>query len=199
MSKYLPELVKIAQDEMLSLQYDIQNASTTFTLQAATQRLFNIVSYLLHDAILDAYSRMPQMSAIPAAPAQAQQAPIPEGAAHVPVMYAGMLPPPPIVTQPTPASMNAAPSIPGVQDIAPSNVASVMITPQGTRVIPASGAGPAVTLPPGSAVDLATMTGRPDLPPAPPGVAQVVLPPGGALPPEVASALAARSAPIPTP
>ena len=48
--------------------------------------------------------------------------------------------------------------------------------------------GQAVTLPPGSAVDLVGM-GRPVPPPAPPGVAQVVLPPGGVLTPEAAAAL----------
>ena len=66
-------------------------------------------------------------------------------------------------------------------------MAEVVITPQGTRVIPPVG-GQAVTLPPGSAVDLVGM-GRPVPPPAPPGVAQVVLPPGGVLTPEAAAAL----------
>jgi hypothetical protein len=198
MSQYLATLVKIAQEDMPSLQYDIQNASTQFTLLAGVQRLFNVVAYLLHHTIEDAYANMgapivaTRPTAAPQAPApqapQAPQAPIP-AASHVPVMYAGMLPRPQLIAQPNPI---ATPT-PGMPSMAPSGVANVMITPQGTQVIPPAGAGPAINLPPGSSVDLAAMTGRPELPPAAPGVTQIVLPPGGALSPGVAAAIAARS------
>ena len=92
------------------------------------------------------------------------------------------------------ARAEAPASASGMPGIAPSDVAQVVITPQGTQVIPQAGSGLSpVTLPPNTAVDLAHMTRQPELPPAPPGTAQVVLPAGGALPADVAAALAARS------
>jgi hypothetical protein len=45
--KLLAELIRM-QGELPQLQYDFQNASTTFALQAACQRMFNITSYLTH-------------------------------------------------------------------------------------------------------------------------------------------------------
>ena len=168
-TQYVNDLVKFAREELPALHHDMLNASTQYTLWSATQRLFNIVSVLLHHAILEAYEKLPPGVTIP---------------------------PPPMITQPEPAPAQM-PGIPGVPDIAPAGVAQVVITPTGTRVIPAGGTGPSVVLPPGSAVDLATMTGKPDLPPAAPGVAQVVLPPGGAMPTEVAAAIASHPAPPP--
>ena len=85
--------------------------------------------------------------------------------------------------------------MPGMmENLTPSNVAEVYVTNQGTKVIPPGGSGPTVVLPPGAAVDLTATTGRPVPPPAPPGVSQVVLPPGGGMTPEVAAALAGRTA-----
>ena len=168
-TQYVNDLVKFAREELPALHHDMQNASTQYTLWSACQRLFNIVSVLLHHAILEAYEKLPA------------------GAA---------LPPPPIITQPDLAPAQT-PGLPGVPDIAPAGVAQVVITPSGTRVIPPGGAGPSVVLPPGSAVDLASMTGKPELPPAAPGVAQVVLPPGGAMPAAVADAIASHPAPPP--
>ena len=185
MSQYLPNLVEFAR-ELPQLQHDMQNASTQNTLWNVTQRLFNILSYLLHHAIIDAYSNMPAGSPDPAATPAAPQAP-----AHIapaPVIPIGALPFPPIITQPglAPAQM------PGMPDIAPSGVTEVIVTSQGTKVIPPSGTGPAIVLPPNVAVD-ATHLGKPVPPPAAPGVAQVILPEGGVLPPDVAAALASRA------
>jgi len=69
---------------------------------------------------------------------------------------------------------------PGVPDITPSGVLEVVITPNGKRVIPPAGQAAAPT---SNAFEM------PVPPPAPPGVANVVLPPGGVLTPEAAAAL----------
>ena len=175
MSQYLPNLIQFAR-ELPQLQHDMQNASTQNTLWKSTQQLFNIVSYLLHHAIVDAYNNMPAGNPEPAAVPAASPAPTP--IAPAPVIPIGALPFPPTITQPG----LAPPQTPGMPDIAPSGV---------TEVIPAGGAGPAVVLPPNVAVD-ATHLGKPEPPAAPPGVAQVILPQGGALPPDVAAALASR-------
>jgi DUF1680 family protein len=68
---------------------------------------------------------------------------------------------------------------PGVPDITPSGVLEVVITPNGKRVIPPAGQAAAPT---SNAFEM------PVPPPAPPGVANVVLPPGGVLTPEAAAA-----------
>jgi hypothetical protein len=177
-TQYVNDLVKFAREELPALHHDMQNASTQYTLWSACQRLFNIVSVLLHHNILEAYEKLPPGATLPATPTA--------------------IPPPPMIVQPevAPAMIPGLPGS-GIPDIAPAGVAQVVITPTGTRVIPAGGTGPSVVLPPGSAVDLATMTGKPDLPPAAPGVAQVVLPPGGAMPAAVADAIAGHPAPPP--
>ena len=72
-------------------------------------------------------------------------------------------------------------------------VTNVVITPHGTRVIAPTGAS--TVLPAGEAVDLAASTGRPIVPPAPPGVDNIVLPPGGGLTPDVVAALVSRTTP----
>lgn len=184
MSQYLPNLVQFAR-ELPQLQHDMQNASTQNTLWSVTQKLFNILSYMLHHAIIDAYSNMPAGNPEPAAVPAASPAPSP--IAPAPVIPIGALPFPPTITQP-----GLAPTqVPGMPDIAPSGVTEVIVTAQGTKVIPAGGAGPAIVLPPNVAVD-ASHLGKPEPPAAPPGVAQVILPEGGVLPPDVAAALASR-------
>ena len=194
-TEYLPHLIQLAQvgGELSSIQYDLQNASTALALQDAVKRLFNVVSILLYHSIHDAVQREGVPSAEPVrqpAPAPVQQAPAlsPQASMHSSFGLPGLPSRPPIISQPglAPTSSN------GMPGIAPSDVANVVITPQGTQVIPPAGAGMPVTLPPNVAVDLAHMGGKPELPPAPPGVAQVVVPAGGAVTPELAAALAAR-------
>jgi hypothetical protein len=207
--KYLKEMVHFAQHEMPSLKYDLQNASTHFALQAATQRLFNAFGYVLHTVILSAYDDLPQ--ATPASPPQvvpsqmvpsqmvpatpilpatrlvAAAPPAPQPQLVVPGAFP-QLPPPPAVEQP---SCSAPVQIPGTPDVPiQPGVTNVIVTPQGTRVVAASGA--VTELPPGEEVDLAAATGRPVVPEAPPGVESIVLPQGGGLTPDVMAALSRR-------
>lgn len=184
----LQELIRLAQAEMASLQFDLQNASTHFSLQAATQRMFNVMINLLYFAVEEAYQEPASAQPAPA------PAPVPVSRPVAAVATLPMLPPAPLVGMPSPSS---APTM-GLPPDAPiqPGITNVFVTPQGTQVVAASGAS--ATLPPGEAVDLATATGRHEPPPAPPGVAQVVLPPGGGISPEVAAALsAARTSPPP--
>ena len=196
-TEFLPPLIQLAQvgGELASIQNDLQNASTTLALQDVVKRLFNVVSLHLYHSIHDSVNRDGQPAAEPIrqpapAPAPAQQAPAlsPQASMHSNFGLPSLPTRPPIISQPglAPASAN------GMPGIAPSDVANVVITPQGTQVIPAAGTGSPITLPPNVAVDLAHMSGQPVLPPAPPGVAQVVVPQGGAVTPELAAALAAR-------
>ena len=190
-----PHLIQVAHvgGELASIQNALQNASTTLALQDVVKRLFNVVSLHLYHSIHDAVNRESPQAAEPIrqpAPAPVQQAPAlsPQSSMHSNFGLPGLPTRPPTITQPglAPTSAN------GMPGIAPSDVANVVITPQGTQVIPAAGTGMPITLPPNTAVDLAHMGGRPELPPAPPGVAQVVVPAGGAVTPELAAALAAR-------
>jgi hypothetical protein len=195
---YIRELVHIAQTELPQLQYDLQNASTHMTLQAACQRLFNIVTYVVYHQITSASeqgnvaaSQMPpsRPAPPPAPPAPApQMAPQMAPAFHPMVPTAAPLPPPPMIHQPATMPSAALSDAQGA-NIQPG-VTNVIITAQGTRVLNPNGG--TTVLPPGEAVDLAAATGRPIPPPAPPGVAQVVLPPGGGLTPDVLAALSSR-------
>lgn len=180
MNKYLNDLVRIAKVDLPSLQYDFQNASTLYSLQAACKQLFNITNYLLYHAIENATNpssdgMVPVTRVAPVAPA----APV------SPVMVE--LPAPPFITQPIAAP---APAIDASGASVQPGVTNVMITSNGTQVI--SPTGVSTILPPGEAVDLATSTGRPVPPPAPPGVDQVILPPGGGMTPDVLAALSSR-------
>ena len=194
-TEFLPHLIQLAQvgGELASIQNDLQNASTTLALQDVVKRLFNVVSLHLYHSIHDAVNREGPQVAEPVrqpAPAPVQQAPAlsPQASMHSSFGLPGLPTRPPVISQPglTPASNS------GMPGITASDVANVVITPQGTQVIPAAGTGAPITLPPNTAVDLAHMSGRPELPPAPPGVAQVVLPSGGGFTPELAAALASR-------
>ena len=195
-TEYLPHLIQLAQvdGELASIQHDLQNASTTLSLQDVVKRLFNVVSLHLYHSIHDSVNRMnaqqqPVAEPIQApAPAQAAPSLSPQSNMHSSFGLPGLPTRPPAISQPglTPASSS------GMPGITASDVANVVITPQGTQVIPAAGTGAPITLPPNTAVDLAHMSGRPELPPAPPGVAQVVLPSGGGFTPELAAALASR-------
>jgi hypothetical protein len=197
---YYSHLVQLAQvgGELASIQNDLQNASTTLALQDVVKRLFNVESLHLYHSIHDTAGRMGDQTAQPQAPvepvravAPVQQAPAlsPQSSMHSNFGLPGLPSRPPIISQPGLAPPSSSGGMPG---IAPSDVANVVITPQGTQVIPPAGTGAPITLPPNTAVDLAHMGGKPELPPAPPGVAQVVVPQGGAVTPELAAALAAR-------
>ncbi len=210
--KYLPNLIQQARDVIPSLQYDMQNASTTFSLQAACQKMLETITYILHHCIVDAASSVRAAPTPPEAEPpriQVQPRPVPP-------------PPPPPVTPrfPTPQHATIAQSI--LTDVAAlpppasaalpapfapptitpdmpvqAGVASVFITAQGTQAI--SPTGVKTVLPPGEPVDLAATTGAPpELPPAPPGVQQIVLPPGGGMTPELAAALSTRTGEPPT-
>jgi hypothetical protein len=186
MNRYTEKLVEFAR-ELPQLQYDMQNASTQNALWLVCQKTFNILQYVLHHAIVEAYQSQPEAATAsqPApAPAPAMSTIPPAFSSGPTLPSVGSLPPPNPITQPGLAPSQA----PGFPDVAASGVAEVVITPQGTRVIPPVG-GQAVTLPPGSAVDLTGIGHPPVPPPAPPGVAQVVLPPGGAMTAETAAAM----------
>lgn len=210
-SKYFPELVRIARDVMPSLQYDLQNASTTFSLQSACQRIFETLAVVLHHCILDA-AETAQASAPPPAPEtpkiQVQARPAPQPVVPVAPRFptpqhaaisrsilsdVAALPPPATVAMPSSvAPPSVSPDMP-VQ----AGVASVFITAQGTQAFSPSGVK--TVLPPGEAVDLSATSGAaPELPYAPPGVEQIILPPGGGMSPELAAALASRTGEPPT-
>ena len=188
--KYLQELVQFAQTEIPLLKYDFQNASTHMTLQAATQRLFNLTTYMLHNIIHAAYedscmvTTYPAAQPVPAAPPAPPPPPVIAAAPHKRMPH---LPNPAMIEQPSPAPEQ----IPGTNEVCITpGMTNVVITPHGTRVIAPSGV--ATVVPPGEAVSLDATTGRPEVPPAPPGVDNVVLPPGGAFTPEIAAALGSR-------
>ena len=181
--KYLRELVEFAQHEIPLLNNDLQNASTLYSLQAATQRLFNITTYLLHHAVYAAYEQgtMPVTAPVVVPTPVAAPAPV----AVTPTSGMPALPPPNLITQPLPSAQPATnlgdvPSTPGV--------ANVIITAQGTRVIAPSGVSTMV--PQGEPVGLEATVGAPPTPLSEPGVETIVLPPGGGVTPDLAEALA---------
>jgi len=191
---YLRELIQIAQEELPSLQYDIQNASTLFTQQAALQRMHNIMTYLVHSRILEAY----QQAGIPVPPPQAAQQPPPVAppVARPPAGVPGMRLPP--------IGPSAAPQPTGQM------VTEVIVTPTGSKVMTPGGAP--MAFPPGAHIETAPYmppvgpAGHiPYVPPAPSPqptgpVTEIVLPQGGGLTPEVAAALVtARTTHVPPP
>lgn len=184
MSKYLPELVRIAKTDMPNLQYTVQNASTTLALREAVENLFRITWTILAHVIEDGIAQA-KTSRGPIAPAPTTPTPAPAPATVVSPRVnpsevlddlVSSLPPPPNLNplRRGVTNVEVQPGVPNV-DIQPG-VTNVVITSQGTQVIAPTGAR--AVLPPGSPVDLATSSGAaPELPPAPPGVEQVVLPP----------------------
>lgn len=97
--------------------------------------------------------------------------------------------PPPLSMVP---SFHPSASLPGMPDVPIQPGAfNVVITPQGTRTV--SPTGTTAMLPPGVPVGPDVLYGRPEPPPAPPGVAQVVLPPGGGMTSDTLAALTGRS------
>lgn len=196
MSIHLPKLVQFAQ-ELPTLQNDIQSAGTSpYQLREVCERMLTILGYLLHDRILDAYAApAPPIASTSPAPKTPAAAPIPTSrpvlAPLAPRLPPGMprLPPPPdvIVAAPRPILQN----LPGDVPIQPG-ITNAFVTAGGTTVIAPNGAR--TTLPPGEAVPLTVSAGiPPELPEAPEGGVNVVLPPGGGMTPELEAALAGRS------
>jgi hypothetical protein len=210
MSKHLPKLIKIAQEELPTLHNDALNATGPYQLREVVVNLVKIVTYVVQDIILDAYAAKTQPSQPstvppPLAPSPTRQLPVarpfpfppqvasPQILSHPspqPAPGLPRLPPPPDVAQPVPVAAAPA-SIPGDVPIQPG-VTNVIITSQGTTAIDPR--GQRTTLPPGEAVPIEATAGIPPVPPeAPEGVAQVVLPPGGGMTPELLEALGNRS------
>jgi hypothetical protein len=188
--KYLKELIQYAQVEIPLLKYAFQNASTHYALQEACQKQFGLITYMLHHVILSAYDGAPAAPPPPAPVVVAPPPPPPPAPRQSPSGHLPTLPDPAMIEQPSIAPTQMA----GMAEvnIVPGTT-NVIITPQGTRVIAPTGA--ATVLPAGEAVDLAASTGHPEVPPAPPGVENIVLPPGGGMTPDVAAALESRQNP----
>jgi hypothetical protein len=184
--KYLPELIAFAQRTIPELEYSFRNASTHYALQEACQKQFGILTYMLHHLIHAATEDEDVGSATPrnASPEAEILGPVRNASPR-----AVSLPLPHPISQPALAPSAGIDGAPAV-DVQPG-VTNVIITPQGTRVVAPSGA--ATVLPPGEHVSLEAASGIPTLPDAPPGVAQVILPPGGGMSPEVLAALGHRS------
>lgn len=191
MSKHIGILEKMAREEIPSLQFDVQGATNVYQLREVLARMLNVLGYVVQDIVFDAYS------AIPVPPQQiVRTAPRPQPATQVvpaapPAPRASspqlpMLPPPIPMVQPA-----AAMSVQGVPPdaIIRKGETNVVITAHGTTVV--GPGGQTATLAPGEPVPAELTSGLPPVPPpAPEGVAQVVLPPGGGLTPDVAEALA---------
>jgi hypothetical protein len=184
MSKHLPILVQMAQVDIPTLESDVQNASNNpYLLKSICEKLIQIVGYLLHDRILDAHETARPVPAPPSTPRAPAVAPAPVLSAipRLPVL--------PGTPQPSRA---AAPlNLPGDLPIQPG-VVNAFITEAGTTVVAPTGVR--TVLPPGAPVPLEASAGLPpELPEAPEGVAQFVLPPGGGMTPEIAAAISGRS------
>jgi len=182
-TKYLSQLLYFANEDLPQLSHDLVNASTLYTQQAALQRMHNILTYLVHTAILNAYengqpSGKPAPAPAPAAQAETARAPAP------PILRAAIPP------GPLPLGAMAA------QRPAPTGgPVEVFVTPQGSRAhIPGM---PVAAFPPGTTVDTAQFIHPAATPFPPPITADVILPQGGGLSPEVAAALAGRSSDAP--
>lgn len=188
MSKHLPKLIQMAQVDVPILQNDVLSATGPFQLREICMKLIKIVGYLLQDRILDAYDAMP--SSIPViAPVVPPVVPPPQ-LPRAEVATLPRLPPLPDVAQPARAAAPAS-NLPGDVPIQPG-ITNAFITPQGTTVVAPSGVRS--VLPPGEAVPLEVSAAvPPELPEAPNGVANVVLPRGGEMSPETAAALSDRN------
>ena len=194
-TEYLPHLIQLAQvgGELASIQNDLQNASTTLALQDVVKRLFNVESLHLYHSIHDAVNRDGQQAVEPVrqpAPAPVQQAPAlsPQASMHSSFGLPGLIPNrPPIISQPglappppTACPASRRPTSPTC-DHSPGDPGDPRSRDRGTdHPAPQRGGRFRPHVRPAQ------------LPLAPPGVAQVVVPAGGAVTPELAAALAAR-------
>jgi hypothetical protein len=187
MSKHLPKLIQLSK-ELPTLMYDAENATGPYQLREVCQKLVSIVGYLLQDVILDAYAGT--SSAAPSAvppPVSRRIAP----ATATPMVGFPPMPNLPDISRPLPHASSPLSSVAGDVPIQ-RGVTNVIITEGGTTVF--SPGGNRSVLPPGEAVSLEVSADLPpELPEAPEGVANVVLPPGGGMSPDVLAALAGRS------
>jgi hypothetical protein len=177
------------EGEIPQLQYDIQNSPPA--MKDITTKLFNLVTTLTYHcvALTEELLRLNVLRRTPASPAQSPQA---SPQARVAPQTLSPFPAPPTISLPHQTSPSAVPGA-APSDFAPCDVAQVVMTPQGSRVIPPAGSGAApVVLPPHVPVNLAPVQAPPAPTPAVDGSAQVVLPRGGSLPPEVQAALDSR-------
>lgn len=181
-SPYLSSLIRIVNEEMPQLAYDIENrGSAVFAQQEIVRQIHKILLYMLHHQILDAGG----------SPEPVQQTLTP---AFVPPAFRRP------VSQGLP-SLTGAPAARSPEELmmpGPSQVTEIIVTPTGTRVIPPAGSGPGISVPPGAPVD-ATFGGQngqrieSQLPPPPSlnadGTLDVVVVP--TMTPETKAALAA--------
>ena len=182
---YHQQLIQLVQPggELDQLQHDVENASTALAQRETNQRMYNVTSLLLYHCVflteeLIRAKIVPQHQPTVPTPSLAP-APAPAARAY-----------PAFPAPPSIAMLRPAPSqgVPGNNEITPSDVPQVVITPEGTRVIPPAGSGAAaVVLPPNTPVHLDQVGATPANPP--PGI---VVPQGGIVTPELAAALASR-------
>lgn len=183
---YYAHLLKNLQEggEVSQLLHDIQNAPPA--MKMISTNMFNTLANVVYHvvALTEELVRLNVLQRLPPAAPVAR----PQASQHVTSPF----PPAPTLTLPhlaTPAV--AAAGIPA--DVTPCDVAQVVITREGTRLIPPAGSGaPPVTLPPNTPVNLAPVQSQVTPPPPQDGATQVILPRGGALPPEVQAALNER-------
>lgn len=183
---YYQQLVQLVQPggELEQLQYDVAYASTALAQRETNQRMFNMNANLIYHCIalteeLVRHGVLPrgQQAAPPPAP---PLAPAPAVPAHSP------FPSPPSISMRLPSGPSTYAGAPGTNEISPTDVPQVVITPDGTRVIPPAGSSASpVVVPPNTPVRLDQMA-----PASPPPGA--VLPQGGIVTPELAAALASR-------
>jgi hypothetical protein len=187
-TQYYDALIKtlLSEGEVSQLQYDIHNAPPA--MREISTKLFNVTTTLLYHcvALTEELMRLNVLQRVqpPAPPSTRAQAPQ--------ATQLTSFPAPPTLSLPRLAPPSAAAgAAPG--DLTPCDVAQVVITAQGTKVIPPAGTRTApVFVPPNTPVDLAQIQNASLPPPAPEGVNQVVLPRGGELSPEVQAALNSR-------
>lgn len=180
-SPYVTSLIHIVNVEMPELDYNIGNASTIFTQQSCLKQMHNILMYMLHHQIIDAGASPDPVPTPAQQRAALMQRAVPE------LRSQAQLP-----RFPTTGNQQPSPE-PG-----PSAVTEVVITQNGTKVIPPGGNGPTMNLPPGANVDATfgqVNQRRTNVPLPPPpyvnesGLVEVVVNPE--ISPETAAALAA--------
>jgi len=184
-SKQLPELIRIAREEMVNLEYDVANSVTPLAIRETNIKIFAIMGQILHHVIHDSLSRLPAVTSPAPRPVPA---PVPPPVARPldATSALGLPPPPSVIPVIVPSQGSPVPGIPDAP--VQAGVANVFITTQGKSVI--GPGGRRMNIPPNETqVPLEAMLEvAPVPPPAPEGGISVVLPPGGgALPPELSS------------
>jgi len=58
-TKHLEHIVQLIHNELPSLRYDLENASTVYTVQQCAQRVFNLVQLVLYHLVEDTYGKVP--------------------------------------------------------------------------------------------------------------------------------------------